>query len=241
MTGGAVLKAAWAGSARRLVQSVVVFGMLAASSAAALLGLSLLTSANEGFYVTQAATHGAQLAVTINAAKVSAAQLAKTRHLPGVTQAPGPYPQVTITVATGGSAGQRAASGHPSRDTIPPSGQPRAQGGSWESPPGGLPPQQLTVVGRASPSGPLDHIAANPAIMTALTHGRSRWPARPGEISLAMATGIRLPLGSKVTVTSAPGKPKLTIVGYGNQNVTFEDAWVVPSQIPVLRANGAPA
>jgi hypothetical protein len=90
VTGGAVLKAAWAGSARRLVQSVVVFGMLAASSAAALLGLSLLTSANEGFYVTQAATHGAQLAVTINAAKVSAAQLAKTRHLPGVTQAPGP-------------------------------------------------------------------------------------------------------------------------------------------------------
>jgi hypothetical protein len=53
MTGGAVLKAALAGAARRLVQSVVVFGVLAASTAVALLGLSLLTSANEGFYVTQ--------------------------------------------------------------------------------------------------------------------------------------------------------------------------------------------
>ena len=241
MTGGAVLKAASAGAARRLVPSVVVFGVLAASAAAVLLGLSLLTVANEGFYVTQAATHGAQLAVTINAAKVSAAQLAKTRHLPGVTQAAGPYPQVTITVATGSGAGHRAASAHRSRDTTPSPGQPLAQGGSWESPGGGLPPQQLTVVGRASPSGPLDHIAANPGIMDALTHGRSRWPARPGEISLAMATGIRLPLGSKVTVISAPGKPKLTVVGFGNQNVTYEDAWVVPSQIPVLRAKGAPA
>ena len=53
-----------------------------------------------------AATHGADLAVTINAAKVSAAQLAATRHLPGVTQDAGPYPETTIT-ARAGPAGLR--------------------------------------------------------------------------------------------------------------------------------------
>ena len=77
--------------------------------------------------------------------------------------------------------------------------------------------------------------------MDPFTHGRSRWPSRPGEISLAIFPGIRLSLGSKLTVTSAPGQPKLTVVGYGDQNVFYDDAWVVPSQIAALRAKGAPA
>ena len=76
--------------------------------------------------------------------------------------------------------------------------------------------------------------------MDPFTHGRSRWPSRPGEISLALFAGIRLSLGSKLTVTSAPGQPKLTVVGYGDQNVFYDDAWVVPSQIAALRAKGAP-
>ena len=38
------------GISRRLVQTMVVFVVLAASTAAALLGLTLLTSANEVFY-----------------------------------------------------------------------------------------------------------------------------------------------------------------------------------------------
>jgi len=207
-----VLRAAWAGAARRLVQSLVVLAVLAVSSAAAVTGLTLYAAANAGVAAGIAATHGADLAVTINAAKVTAAQLAATRHLPGVTQDAGPYPQATITVAAGAAAAGR---------------------------PGGMPATKLTVVGRASPAGPLDDIIVNPSVMGGQAHGR--WPARPGEISLAVGSSIRPPLGSKLTVTSAPGRPTLTVVGYGDTAVNYEDAWVVPSEITALRAAGAPA
>src|SRR5712691_6837995 len=162
-----------------------------------------------------AATHAADLTVTINTAQVSAARLAATRHLPGVTQDAGPYPQATITVATGSAAAGRSG--------------------------GGQAPTRLTVVGRASPSGSLDDIIANPSIMDGQTHGRSRWPARPGEISLAVSSSIRPPLGAKLTVTSAPGRPRLTVAGYGDTAMNYADAWVVPGEIAALRAAGAPA
>ena len=109
MTAAPVLQAAWAGAARRLVQSLVVFAVLAVSSAAAVTGLTLYAAANVGYAAGIAATHGADLAVTINASKVSAAQLAATRHLPGVTQDAGPYPQATITVAAARRGGAAAA------------------------------------------------------------------------------------------------------------------------------------
>jgi putative ABC transport system permease protein len=207
-----VLRAAWAGAARRLVQSLVVAAVLAVSSAAALTGLTLYAAANAGYAAGIAATHGADLAVTINASKVTASQLAATRHLPGVTQDAGPFPQTTITAAAGAAAAGR---------------------------PGGTPATKLTVVGRASPSGPLDDIIANPSVMGRQAHGR--WPARPGEISLAVSSSIRPLLGSKLTVTSAPGRLVLTVVGYGDTAVNYEDAWVVPSEIAALRAAGAPA
>jgi len=245
-----VIRAAFAGASRRLVASAVVAGVLVASSAAALIGLALLATASEGFYATCAVTHCADLAVTINASKVTAAQLARTRRLPGVTQTAGPYPQTTITLATGGAAGRPARHGAASAQPAgpaPASGQPAGHGTAPGRPlghntGGGLAPLQLTVVGRASPDGPLDRIVANPSIMDALTHGHSRWPARPGEISLALTDEIRLPLGSKITVTSAPGKPKLTIAGYADPgSVSYGDAWVSPSEIPALRASGTPA
>jgi putative ABC transport system permease protein len=206
-----VLRAAWAGAARRLVQSLVVLAVLAASSAAALIGLTLTFAANQGYAAAIAVTHGADLALTINASKVTAAQLAATRHLPGVTQDAGPYPQTTITVAAG----------------------PAAAGGR-----GGVSSQRLTVVGRPSPSGPLDDVIANPSVMDGQTHGQSRWPAGPDEISLSLSTVIRLPLDSKLAVLSAPGRPLLTVVGYGDQRTSFEDAWVVPGEIAALRAAG---
>jgi putative ABC transport system permease protein len=210
MRAAPVLRAAWAGAARRLVQSLVVFAVLAVSSAAAVAGLTLALAANTGYAAGLAVTHAADLALTINASKVTAAQLAATRHLPGVTQDAGPYPQATVTVA--------------------------AAGGS-----GGLPPTKLTVVGRGSPSGPLDDVVANPPEMALRAHGQSRWPARPGEISLSTTTIIRLPLGAKLAVTSAPGRPVLIVVGYADTQVNPEDAWVVPSEIAALRAAGIPA
>jgi putative ABC transport system permease protein len=185
-----------------------VLAVLGVSCTAALTSMTLAFAANQGTAAAVAVTHGADLAVTINADKVTAGQLAATRHLPGVTQDAGPYPQTTITVASGD-----AAAGRP--------------GG------GGLPPTGLTVVGRASPSGPLDDIIANPSIMAGM--GTSRWPDRPGQVSLAITTGIRVPLGSKLTVVSAPGRPALTVTGYAQTQVNYEDAWVTPSEIAALR------
>ena len=108
MRAAPVLRAAWAGAGRRLVQSLVVFAVLAVSSAAVVTGLTLAFAANAGYAAGLAATHGADLAVTINAAKVTAAQLAATRHLPGVSQDAGPYPQATITVAAADGRRRRA-------------------------------------------------------------------------------------------------------------------------------------
>jgi putative ABC transport system permease protein len=193
------------------VQSLVVFAVLTVSSATAVAGLSLDAAANAGYAAGIAATHGADLAVTIDAAKVTAPQLAATRHLAGVTQDAGPYPETTITVA--------APRGHA----------------------GGLPPTKLTVVGRGSPSGALDNVVANPSVMDGTTHGQSRWPVRPDEISASSSSPIRLPLGAKLTVLSAPGRPVLSLVGYGDTQLNPEDAWVAPGEIAALRAAGAPA
>ena len=100
-----VLRAASGGITRRLVPTVVVFVVLAASTAAALLGVTLLTNANELFYNAVAAQHGADLAVTIDAARVSTAQLAATRRAAGVTQTAGPYPETSVSLAAAARAG----------------------------------------------------------------------------------------------------------------------------------------
>ena len=60
----------------------MVFAVLAVSSAAVLTGLTLAFAANAGSAAAIAVTHGANLAVTINASKVTAGQLAATRQLP---------------------------------------------------------------------------------------------------------------------------------------------------------------
>ena len=78
-----VLGAAWAGAARRLVQSLVVFAVLAVSSAAALTGLTLAFAANAGAAAAIAVTRGADLAVTINASKVTAGQRRRPGNSPG--------------------------------------------------------------------------------------------------------------------------------------------------------------
>ena len=105
MTGGAVLRAASAGVTRRLVPTVVIFLVLTAGSAAALLGLTLVTSSNELFLTAFTRAHGAQLAVTADTAKATPAQLARARELPGVTQAAGPYPQTYLKLRPAHAAG----------------------------------------------------------------------------------------------------------------------------------------
>ena len=163
VTGGAVLKAASAGAARRLVQTVVMFVVLTAATTAALVGLALATYPARAFQAVSARYHIADLAVTIDATKVTSAQLARTRHLPGVTRAAG-YPATTVSI------------------TIP--ATPGYRGGAPVSGP-------LTLVGRASRSGPLDHI----------TQKSGRWPARPGEIDQNDLSGTRGSVGQLTTIT----------------------------------------
>lgn len=103
-----------------------------------------------------------------------------------------------------------------------------------DSSPGGpvavLPP--LTLAGRATSGGPVDDI----------TLEDGHWPQRPGQIVMeansdAFGTGI----GHTVTVTSAPGKPRLTVVGLATSVSRSADGWVAPAEIPVLSSPGTPA
>ena len=206
VSGGAVLKAASAGAARRLVPTVVMFVVLTAATTAALVGLALATYPARAFQAVSARYHIADLAVTIDATKVTSAQLARTRHLPGVTRAVG-YPATTVSI------------------TIP--ATPGYRGGAPVSGP-------LTLVGRASRSGPIDHI----------TQKSGRWPARPGEIDQNDLSGTRGSVGqlTTITVTNVRGQPKLAIVGWGSlpaQDDT-QNAWAVPGEITALEQAGAP-
>jgi hypothetical protein len=72
--------------------------VLAVSSAAAMTAPTMDAAAERGATAAIAVTHGADLALTVNAAKVTAASWRRRRHLPGVTQDAGPYPITAITV-----------------------------------------------------------------------------------------------------------------------------------------------
>jgi putative ABC transport system permease protein len=213
VSAGAVLRAALAGITRRWVQTAVLVLVLAAASTAALLGLTLATDANAQFLGAFASQHGADLAVTIDAAKVTPTELDRTRPLSGVTSAAGPYPETAVYLA-----GMKHTPGTPMVPTNPALS--------------GVPNIALAVVGRGSPGGLLDDI----------TISQGHWATRPGEIVLSSkAPYPSQRIGSKVTVTSAPGRPRLTVVGYGSTVVGDEEAWVAPSEIAALRAKGAPA
>jgi FtsX-like permease family len=206
VTGGAVLKAASAGATRRLTQTALIFVVLTMATTAALVGLVMASNPTEAFHAVSARYHTAQLALTIDAGKVSSAQLARTRGLPGVTGAVG-YPATTVDVTIPATPGYEG--------DVPITGP-------------------LTVVGRASRSGPLDEI----------TQKSGHWPTRLGEIDQNDLSGTRGSVGqlTTITVTGLAGKPKLAIVGWGSlpsQDLT-QNAWALPGEITALVKAGAP-
>jgi putative ABC transport system permease protein len=92
-----------------------------------------------------------------------------------------------------------------------------------------LPP--LTLAGRSTPDGPVDDV----------TLEAGHWPQRAGQIVVETNTdGSGAGIGDTVTVTSAPGKPRLTVVGLAASASRTADGWVVPAEIPALRAPGTP-
>ncbi len=100
-------------------------------------------------------------------------------------------------------------------------------------PVGSLPP--MTLAGRSSPGGPVDQIILE----------SGHWAQGPGQLVLesnpASDMQIGLPLGQKVTVTSAPGKPVLTVVGTATSVTNSASGWVTPGEVARLRTPGAPA
>ena len=208
MSTAPVLRAVSGGVTRRKVQAVVIGLVVLVSTAAATLAPGPLADVNAPLERAFAAQHGAEVTAT---AKASLAQLAATTGLAGVTAAAGPFPETTVTATMLVS---------------PPPGQ----SGIF------LPTQQMTVVGRASPGGPVDD----------LTLHSGHWATQPGQAVLLTdgqapdGQAPRVGIGTQITVTSVPGSPRLTVVGTATSITHTAQVWVAPAEIAALRAPGTP-
>ena len=99
----------------------------------------------------------------------------------------------------------------------------------------GQPFRQLTLAGRAAPSGPVDNLVLN----------AGHWPDGPGQVVVdgtpAPAPDYGLVTGSVLSVTGVPGKPSLTVVGFANSITTTADGWITPGEVAALRTPGTPS
>jgi len=206
-----VIRAALGGLSGRRVQAIVIGLVVLLSTAASTLGLGLVVESHAPFDHAFAAQHGANVTATITDA--TPAQLAAATHVPGVTASAGPFPESTVSVTA-----QVTPSIHVSNGKAA-TGTPITVH------------QQLTLVGRSSPGGPVDDLT--------LTSGH--WPTGPGQIVLSSASGLDLGVGSQLTVTGVAGSPKLTVVGIATSVTGTAQGWVAPSEIAALEQAGAPA
>ncbi len=213
MRSGPVTRAMRGGLTRRRVQTIVIGLVVLISTGASVLALALVVDSSAPFDHAFAAQHGADVVATIDAGKVTDAQLAATGHLAGVTAAAGPFTDVTVTPTVDGQAGNCNSPG-------PCFG------------PGPLGPTTLT--GRASTGGPVDD----------LTLQSGHWASQPGQVvmdSSGQGPQVGIPLGTKLTITDAPGKPTLTVVGTASSVTGTSDGWVTPSEIAALSSASNPA
>jgi putative ABC transport system permease protein len=203
MSPGAVARAVRGGIGRRRgVQTIVIALVLFVSTASAVLGLALVVDSHATFDHAFSAQRGAHVVATVDASRVTPAQLAASVRFPQVNAASGPFAKANVT-ATDYSPGLPVA---------------------------GLLP--LTLAGRTTGGGPVDDI----------TLQAGRWPQRTGQIVMEVNTdGFGVAIGDSLTVTSAPGKPRLTVVGLATSASHSVDGWVVPAEIRALRSPGTPA
>ena len=124
----AVRTALRGGLAGRRLQALVIGLVLMASAAAATLAAGLIVASNAPFDHAFAVQHGADAAVTVNARKATAGELAATGRLADVTAAAGPFAQATVAATA----------------AVP------------DTP--GVVFQAFTLAGRSSPGGPVDDI-----------------------------------------------------------------------------------
>jgi putative ABC transport system permease protein len=95
----------------------------------------------------------------------------------------------------------------------------------------GQPWGQLRLAGRAAAGGPVDDLVLN----------AGHWVDGPGQVVLNGYAGNEgLGLGNTLQISTAPGKPKLTVVGFANSITSTADGWVSPGEIAALRTPGTP-
>ncbi len=212
MSAGPVARAMRGGLTRRRVHAVVIALVVLISTGASVLALALVVDSNAPFDHAFAAQHGADVVATANPAKATDAELAATGKLAGVTAATGPFAEVTVT--------------------------PKVNGQGNCNPPGPCfgpgPIGPTTLVGRASPGGAVDD----------LTLQAGHWATRPGQVVLdssGQGPQVGVPVGTNLTITDAPGKPTLTVVGIASSVTGSADGWVAPSEIAALSSASNPA
>jgi putative ABC transport system permease protein len=193
---GAV-RTASGGLLRHKVQAVVIGMVLLVSTASATLGLTLLAVTNGPFQHAFAAQHGADVTLTVNAARATPGQLAATRTVPGVTAAAGPFAEATVqTLFQGQPFGQftlagRGAPGGPVDDLV-------LNAGHWPDGPG-----QVVLNGTPAPGtdyGPVTGstltvagVPGKPVLTVvgfanSITNTADGW-VTPGEIAALQAPG----------------------------------------------------
>jgi putative ABC transport system permease protein len=96
------IRTATGGILRHKMQAVVIAMVLLVSTASATLGFALLAASNTPFTHAFGTQRGADVTVTVNAARASSAALAATGRLGGVTAAAGPFGEATVQAQFGG-------------------------------------------------------------------------------------------------------------------------------------------
>ena len=207
------VRAARGGLSGRKVQAIVIGAVVLVSTAASTLALSMLADSNAPFDRAFAREHGAQVTATVTGA--TAAELGATARLTGVTAAAGPFPETTVTV----------------KAQITPGGPPGGGSGTGNGPGGTITvTQQLNLVGRSSPGGPVDDLV--------LTNGH--WATGPGQVVWAGNNqGLVFGPGTQLTVDGT--SQRLTVVGVATSITGTAEGWVTPSEIAALESKGAPA
>jgi putative ABC transport system permease protein len=89
-------------------------------------------------------------------------------------------------------------------------------------------PQSL--VGRVTPRGPVDDLVIE----------NGRWATKPGQVVLATGdnSGLGFSVGSTMSVGTGAHRQTLIVVGLANSITGSASGWVVPAEIPLLRAAG---
>ena len=128
MRAGPVGRAVRGGVARRRVQTIVIALVLLVSTGAAVLALALVVDSSAPFDHSFAAQRGAHLAVIVDPARATPADLTATTRLRQVTATAGPFAALSIAAQLAGQSG----------------------------PDGSLPP--MTLAGRSAPGGRVDDV-----------------------------------------------------------------------------------